>query len=166
MEASNYVIQVFSFSRSSNNQQGLPKWMVDHNKWWIFATGNAQTMHVAFHISIIWRKTKYDFTGRLLCCTKCIIPDHAGIREANRMAIIYMILEGTASTSWWRASTQKRDCKWWWTWILGPICSIDILTFDRVAWMIACPMEAPSDVIFPQGALRPNLNPLDNDQSV
>jgi len=31
MEASNYVIQVFSFSRSSNNQQGLPKWVVDHN---------------------------------------------------------------------------------------------------------------------------------------
>ena len=117
MEAFNSHIcsSSISFLLSTNNQQGLPKLMVDHNQWWMWHICGGQCSQDArggtgFHIAIVLRKTNYDFTRMLLCCTTCIIPDHTGIREANCMVIIHMILEGAAMSNLVKSIDQDA---WW-----------------------------------------------------
>jgi len=78
MEASkSYKHVVASFLPSTNEQKGLPPDYKLH----------CEKMRVSslVFMLIIGRKTNDDFPRLMPCCTKCIIPDHAGISYANRI---------------------------------------------------------------------------------
>jgi hypothetical protein len=55
-------------------------------------------------MSTIGRKMKDEFSEWLTCCTNFIIPDHAGLGEANQMAVFH---ERFRSAVWSRAFIVK-----------------------------------------------------------